>query len=257
MRGGRHWYYKFATFKKKKTEMFQLNLPEKTSNKIAWALFLEPGMEASSAAAGCLNAAIEAFQPAPSMMHVELLFCGGGGNLRGFATYLGATANFSETFGNQREFYFGDRSGKWRAVPFTIRDGAALEAECYSHVGTPYSLCRYLFSLPPARAIASLLSDAPLAPAHCATLAARLIQKVDGKARLAHASSWYAPSTMFLELSNEANRLAVRTELLNETTNDQHQAAAEVLRNRDNESVQRLSQGERAGAGALRLAPAQ
>lgn len=44
-------------------------------------------------------------------MHVELIFHGTQ-NLRGFATYLGAKANFSDTFGNQREFYLGERAGR-------------------------------------------------------------------------------------------------------------------------------------------------
>ena len=220
-------------------------------NKIAWALFLEPGTEASSAAEACLNAAIEAFQPAPSMMHVELLFCDDRRRLRGFATYLGATANFSDAFGNQREFYLGNRAGKWRAVPFVIRDGAALAAECHHHVDTPYSLSRYLFSVPPVRAISFMLPDTPLAPAHCATVTARLIRRVDGPKKLVHASAWYAPSTLFLEVTNEKNRLAARTELLNHAPAAENQAIVDVICRGSDASVGELSKSER--MGALRL----
>jgi len=220
-------------------------------NNIAWALFLEPGTEASSAAESCLNAAIETFQPAPSMMHVELLFCDDRRRLQGFATYLGAAANFSGAFGNQREFYLGNRAGKWRAVPFVISNGAALTAECYHHVDTPYSLRRYLFSVPPVRAISFMLPDTPLAPGHCATVSARLIRRVDGPKRLVHASAWYAPSTLFLEVTNEKNRLAARTELLNHAPTVENQAFADVMCRGSDESVERLSESER--IGALRL----
>lgn len=163
-----------------------------------------------------LDGVVQTMQPAPSMTHIEL--CMSPNTRRDdmhFATYLGAKAGWGASFGGQREFYLGHNASSWRAVPVVCRDASArLRTECSKHVGTPYSIAKYIFALPPVRALAGLLSDVPQTPAHCAILAARCLKTSLSEIGLNHASSWFGPSTLFLELDSETKRAAFHEQLL-------------------------------------------
>lgn len=164
-------------------------------------------------AAQLLDAVVTGCQPAPGISHIELLFSSPGDANRDvpqdmhFATYLGQTAGFGRSFGGQREFYLGHNFPNWRAVPIVApRASPLVRAECLSHVGTPYSISRYLFSAPPLRSIASIFDDRPQRPAHCATLTARCLRRALGLP-LKRPSAWYSPSTLFLEISQRKDAL--------------------------------------------------
>ena len=163
-----------------------------------------------------LDGVVQTMQPAPSMTHIEL--CMAPNTRRDdmhFATYLGASAGWGASFGGQRAFYLGHNASSWRAVPIVCRDASArLRTECAKHVGTPYSIGKYICALPPIRALAGLLSDVPQTPAHCAILTARCLKAALSEIGIQHASSWFGPSTLFLELDSEPKRMAFHEQLL-------------------------------------------
>lgn len=161
-----------------------------------------------------VNAIIESMQPSPSILHVELCFAPGASDDANFATYLGSRAGWGKSFPGQREFYLGHNVSSWRAVPVVGRNASdRVRQECDHHISTPYSVARYLSSVPPFRALAALLPDGVGAPAHCATLAARILKRSLSELPLKHASGWYGPATLFLELDGEPARAAAREEL--------------------------------------------
>ena len=154
-----------------------------------------------------LNFVVESLQPSPGLLHCELAYFLNG-KVDGAATYVGQTANSTRSFGGKREFYFGRNAGRWRAVPIVVNAGAAQRvcAEVPKHVGTCYSLSRYLFSVPPLRAFAHLLPDRDQSAAHCATLAARLLKRAVPEVDLLRCPAFYSPATLFLELNNTKRR---------------------------------------------------
>lgn len=174
---------------------------------VVFALFLECGDEAvagASLAEATLTQLIKACQPSPSMAHVELFLADGKGDPH-FATYIGRTAGWGFSFGDdQGGFYTNTNAAMWRAVPISAKNAATkLRSELGWHVDTPYSLARYCCSVPPLRAVAGLLRDDVGAPAHCAALTARCLKRALGaEAPIAHSPPWYGPSTLLIELSD-------------------------------------------------------
>lgn len=162
---------------------------------------------------------IQTFQPFPSIAHVELLFADERGDPH-FATYCGKKAGWGFSFGNSAKFYTETNAGLWRAVPICAKGIAArLRHELTMHVGTPYSMARYVCSAPPLRALSGLLSDNPGAPAHCATLTARCLQRTlksfsssieKTSTQLKHSSAWYGPTTLLIELTARSRLLAAK-----------------------------------------------
>lgn len=151
-----------------------------------------------------LDAVVRTFQPSPEIVHCELLLPSSSdpSAKRHFASYIGKTGRWYDDDAGQHDFYLGTNAQFWRAIPITLPKGtAAARDECDRHVETPYSLLRYAFSAPPLRAFAGLLPDRALAPAHCATLSARILQT---QLPLAHSAAWYGPSTLSLEMSTGA-----------------------------------------------------
>jgi hypothetical protein len=66
-------------------------------------------------------------------------------------------------------------------------------------VGVEYSLLRYVTAARAVRALAALMPDGPRAPAHCATLTARVLgESIPGCLRLHSAA--YGPSSLYAEL---------------------------------------------------------
>jgi hypothetical protein len=154
-----------------------------------------------------LDGLIRHFQPSPVLTHVELLMVPPtkGGETH-FSTYMGHAAGWGSSFADGSGFYLGRlHINSWRAIPVQGKLLAkSLKRACGYSVKAPYSLTRYAFSIPPGRALAALLSDGPMSPAHCAGLAARLLREASTDVVLPHSSPWYAPSTLFIELSKRS-----------------------------------------------------
>ena len=154
-----------------------------------------------------LDGLVKMFQPSPVMTHVELMLPPSEATpatLRGvhFAAYKRQLAGWGEALQDKHSFYMLENYARWRAMPIVAQDaGEKVAAECERHVDTPYSLARYLASVPPGRAFAWALSDAPRAPGHCATVAARVLRSALPELELAHPAAWYGPATLFHELS--------------------------------------------------------
>lgn len=162
-----------------------------------------------------LDFLVKAAQPAPAVTHVELLLppTKGGGDMH-FATYIGQRAGFGSSFENQRSFYLGNNAGNWRAIPIVAERAAErVRAECEKHVGTSYSLVKYLCAVPPFRALAPFVPDAVQSPAHCATLTARCLRAALPEIFIQHSSPWYGPTTLSLELSSDSHISKVRDEI--------------------------------------------
>lgn len=162
-----------------------------------------------------LDAVVQGAQPLPAITHVEI--CLAPNTIRDemhFATYIGSKAGWGSSFGGQREFYLGHNASNWRAIPFVCTNASSrLRRECGNHIGTPYSVAKYICALPPFRALAFLFSDGAQAPAHCANLTARCIKAAMPELKLSHTSAWFGPSTLFLELDSEWRRSAFHAQL--------------------------------------------
>ena len=76
-------------------------------------------------------------------------------------------------------------------------------------VRAPYSLTRYVFSVPPLRTFAVALEDNPDSPAHCAGLSARLLQEACKNVALPHPPPWYSPSTIYIEMGRPSRMEAI------------------------------------------------
>ena len=175
---------------------------------VVFALFLDCRADATPGASTAENALatlIRLMQPMPSMAHVELLIADSKGDPH-FATYIGRTAGWGASFGeNPAEFYMNLNAGLWRAVPIVSKNAAAkVRSEIGWHVDTPYSLARYVCSVPPLRSFAGLLSDDVGDPAHCAALTARCLKRAMGSSSnpIKKSPVWYGPSTLWLQLTH-------------------------------------------------------
>lgn len=166
-------------------------------------LCLEPSAApAETALEGALNCLIEACQPSPVIMHVELAVVHADGRIRHFATYLGQRAEFREEQADSKSFYTRQTAGRWRAIPLArSRLTNAVEHEATQEVDAPYSLSRYITSIPPFRALAAALPSRPGSPGHCATISARILKRAFS-GLLTNSSGWYSPSTLAIELTN-------------------------------------------------------
>ena len=167
-----------------------------------------------------LDSAIQAAQPAPAMTHVELVLppITSDEPYVHFATYLGMKAGWANRFRDTSHFYLKNLSS-WRAVPI-MANGASQRCrnECSLHNRTPYAPFRYVwkypFSVPPFRALASLLSDAPQTSAHCATISTRIVRRALPEAvTFSQPSAWYGPSTLYIDLSRKSRMKKYQNEL--------------------------------------------
>ena len=147
-------------------------------------------------------------QPYPAITHVEM-WIGDRPNEKTednhFSTYLGATRGALWTSGltDSKKFY---SSAAWSAIPiFAPNVERRMRTECNLHCGTPYPsaavLWQYPMSIWPFRSLSSLMDDGINAPAHCAALSARILRSAVPEISLPHASHWFGPSSLYLELS--------------------------------------------------------
>jgi hypothetical protein len=181
---------------------------ENMSNPFVYLLALE-GSETPdpswSFAEAALDTAVQLFQPSPAISHVEL-FVPQNASFEdpNFATYIGCEAGWGNTFGGQRNFYLGRNASLWRAVPIAGENASArVRTEAHGHEGTPYSLARYAMAVPPFRALAGMLPNGVGAPAHCATLSTRVLQRALPERAPTHSAAWSGPSTLFLEMESK------------------------------------------------------
>ena len=180
---------------------------------VAYVLFLEPMDENDARTSGAMDrfitSAIRAFTPDPTLVHCEVLLPpipNSSGRRTHFATYMGQEAAWQSrdpATDDGIAFYLIDNATKWRAVPiFGSNAVESLRLACQSNVNAPYSMSRYLTSVPPLRGMARMLSDQPGSTGHCATIVARVLSQAHVGASLQHASAWYSPGTLYQELWN-------------------------------------------------------
>jgi len=177
---------------------------------VTYALFLEPRPESDprwTTAECVVDKAVRTFQPHPALAHCELLMPPvptDEGMRTNFATYFGRHSAWQTDKVDGFSYYLIENAERWRAVPiFSVNAAAKLRGECDSELGVPYSLMRYLSAVPPFRSLAGWLSDKRRAPAHCATLTARVLKNSTVYMPV-HASAWYGPSTLYKELADQA-----------------------------------------------------
>ena len=179
----------------------------------AYLLFLEPPQEevdrSHTLSQRLLDCAIQTFQPHPTMMHVEILLPPSQSeeHLLHFATYIGAKSGWQLGHNENVGYYLrGENAGRWRAVPVFASDAVVrIRQECELERGVPYSLARYVSSIYPFRALASALSEERRAPAHCATLTARVLKNALGYgAPVPQSVNWYGPASLYSAVSAHA-----------------------------------------------------
>lgn len=179
---------------------------------VVFALFLEPAAVPDprlSTFERVIDTAIRTCQPAPALQHCELLVPAmpvDEGLRTQFATYIGRTSGWQTDKADSESYYLAENAGRWRAVPVFHNDAARmLREECDSELGVGYSLFRYATAVPPFRWLSRLVADSRRSPAHCATLAARVLGN-SSVYKPVHPSAWYGPTTLFHELQLQASR---------------------------------------------------
>lgn len=172
----------------------------------AFLLFLEPASEEveaqQSVSQRILDCAIRTFQPSPVFMHVEILLPPSKQeeHLLHFATYIGNKAGWQLGHSENTGYYLrSENAGRWRALPvFGVDAVSRIRQECEMERGVPYSLLRYVSSIYPFRAAASALSSDRRAPAHCATLTARILKNALGEnAPVSESPNYYGPASLY------------------------------------------------------------
>lgn len=183
---------------------------------VVFALFLEPPAVPDprlTTFERVIDTAVRTCQPAPALLHCELLVPpvpSDEGLRTQFATYIGRTSGWQTDKLDAAGYYLAENAGRWRAVPIFQRDAASkLREECDSELGVSYSLLRYATAVPPLRWLSSLVADSRRSPAHCATLAARVLRN-SNVYRPVHSSAYYGPTTLFHELQHQASRQGAR-----------------------------------------------
>ena len=180
-------------------------------------MFLEPDEKPPTGLfSKLIHYAVLYAQPHPAMAHVELYVPSevvglGGYRPPHFATYNseGEVAGWR----NAGDGYYRDNIGKFRAVPFVSTGiGRACLRACNSCCGAPYSLSRYLTTVPIFRAFARLFGESPKSPAHCAVLTTRVIKMAapsDANSIFPGRPSTYGPSRTYLAAQDFVQRRGV------------------------------------------------
>ena len=210
------------------------------SGDVVFAMFLEPHEPPPGSKPTLVDKAVtfavNTFQPSPVMCHVELVVpCRlGSQEPVNFATYIGQTSDWQRERDNNEAYYLVNNAGKWRAVPVFGKQAAReVRSVCSKSVGVQYSLLRYLTASWPLRSISGFMPDSLQSPAHCATLTSRVLRKSIGACRR-HPSSWYGPSSLYAELSQDLKdqQISPETTLMTEET---AAAVDAILRSKDDD----------------------
>ena len=145
----------------------------------------------------------ELFSPKPTKIHVALLsLIGSESRCYPYSTYVGIGAGWDIQFSHEDmvAYYLqGPYSGCWRAFPIatTKAEASTFAKNCKACEKAPYSISRYVCSIPPFRQMTRLLNDDCKSPAHCAGLSARVLSRTFGF--LKHASPYYHPTSLYEE----------------------------------------------------------
>lgn len=178
---------------------------------VVFVLFAEPRESADrrwSTSDRCIDWLVRNLQPSPALAHCEILLPAREAETHvQFATYIGKTASWQVDRDDNKSFYLGSGQS-WRALPVFGRDAAArVRGEAELEVGTEYSLLRYATAARPFRWLSSFVSNARRAPAHCATMTARILRNaLRAETPCAQLPSWYGPTSLFCELGRTAQR---------------------------------------------------
>lgn len=178
---------------------------------VVFALFLEPSATQSgnlTTFERVIDTAVRTCQPSPALLHCELLVPpvpSDEGLRTQFATYIGRVSGWQTDKQDSSNYYLAENAGRWRAVPvFQSEATRKLRNECDAELGVHYSLLRYATAVPPLRWLSSFVADSRRSPAHCATLAARVLRNSEVY-KPVHASAYYGPTTLFHELQHQAS----------------------------------------------------
>ena len=87
--------------------------------------------------------------------------------------------------------------------------------------------------------MANLVPDGVRDPAHCATLTARVIKKGIGNI-LKHASAWYGPSSLYIELCKHLKSTSTTSDFAYNSSviDSSHLNATRILRQKDDDLLQ-------------------
>ena len=188
------------------------------AGNVVYALFLEPNNKRQcklSSWDSVLETAIETFQPNPALMHCELLVPpvpNDDEDRISFATYIGRKSGWQTDKADSLNYYLIENIDRWRAVPiFDLNAANRVRLECDNEIGVEYSMIRYLTAFAPLRWTSRLVADTRRSPAHCATLAARVLKNSDVH-KLASPTASYGPSRLYNELVATATQKACSTE---------------------------------------------
>lgn len=218
------------------------------SGDVVYALFLEPHDPPPGTSPSWLNRAVDFcvrnFQPHPVMVHVELVVPAQPDSTGpiNFATYIGEGSGWNRDRTQNATYYLSVTAGKWRAVPvFGHHAARKVRDRCNESRKVNYSMLRYLTATPPLRAIAGLVPDGPRAPAHCATLTARVLRRALGGA-IEHKGAYYGPASLYAELTSDLReqRIAPETTIVDGET----QATVRRLLHHPLSEVQKLTDAE-------------
>lgn len=147
--------------------------------------------------------------PCGTLWHTELWVPTQCGSIKPFSTYWGEESGWqSLRFGEgalpsvvQRnvEYYVRDVGNHWLAIPLR---GKGIASECKKAadqaIGVPYSYKRYVTAMSFGRWAACCVSGSLRAPAHCATLAARILQRATARRLLLKSTESYSPVQLYI-----------------------------------------------------------
>lgn len=159
--------------------------------------------------------------------------------------YIGCTSGWQDNAEFNENYYMAETASKWLAIPVFAQHAARAVRECCDRsCGVKYSLARYASAAWGLRQLSGLLSESLRAPAHCATLTARVLKHALGSDVLKHPSSYYGPASLFAELRDRMGDLAAAAA----RDEDQRESAAEQLARGAESAVLALSHEQQAGA---------
>lgn len=218
------------------------------SGDVVYALFLEPHDPPPGTTPSWLHKAVDfcvrTFQSHPVMAHVELVVPAPPDSKKpiNFATYMGESSGWNLDRQQNTLYYLSVTGGKWRAVPvFGSQAARKVRDMCDQCQNVDYSMLRYLTATPPLRAISGLVPDGLRAPAHCATLTARVLRRAVGGS-LDHKGAYYGPASLYAELTADLQerRIAPETTVVDVET----QRTVQTLLHDPLPSLKGLTDGE-------------
>lgn len=159
------------------------------------------------------NWMVSAFQPTlpcGTIWHTELWIPSESGAIVPFATYWGERSGWQslsaskgllsrEAVESNRKYYLNHVGNHWLVIPIRRPMLARRAAELANQAcGVPYSYKRYLTASAWGKWAVCCVSATLRAPAHCATLAARVLQRATAWEFLSSSTESYSPVQLYL-----------------------------------------------------------